>query len=220
MKEKRKINGIKDNNQNYKGNVSEIAKKIMALVLSLGMMITAAEAIRMYNQWRTSKNPEVGIENHDELKKVTFEDVKAIVEEYREAVESNDIEKQKSLNIKFAEGDYFSALLGKYKEQIVESLDLDPEKVEVVLARDGTFLVDKEKAKGKVIFDHAGQLLDSVKYLDKNGKNPQIPYEIKKMFNDLGTDMSVARYRGISDLERHYSNYEYIEQYEIEDQER
>mgnify|MGYP006991682296 CR=1 FL=1 len=152
MKEKRKINGIKDNNQNYKGNVSEIAKKIMALVLSLGMMITAAEAIRMYNQWRASKNPEVGIENHDELKKVTFEDVKAIVEEYREAVESNDIEKQKSLNIKFAEGDYFSALLGKYKEQIVESLDLDPEKVEVVLARDGTFLVDKEKAKGKVIF--------------------------------------------------------------------
>jgi hypothetical protein len=220
MKEKRKINGIKDNNQNYKGNVSEIAKKIMALVLSLGMMITAAEAIRMYNQWRASKNPEVGIENHDELKKVTFEDVKAIVEEYREAVESNDIEKQKSLNIKFAEGDYFSALLGKYKEQIVESLDLDPEKVEVVLARDGIFLVDKEKAKGKVIFDHAGQLLDSVKYLDKNGKNPQIPYEIKKMFNDLGTDMSVARYRGISDLERHYSNYEYIEQYEIEDQER
>lgn len=220
MKEKRKINGIKDNNQNYKGNVSEIAKKIMALVLSLGMMITAAEAIRMYNQWRASKNPEVGIENHDELKKVTFEDVKAIVEEYREAVESNDIEKQKSLNIKFAEGDYFSALLGKYKEQIVESLDLDPEKVEVVLARDGTFLVDKEKAKGKVIFDHAGQLLDSVKYLDKNGKNPQIPYEIKKMFNDLGTDMSVARYRGIRDLERHYSNYEYIEQYEIEDQER
>lgn len=220
MKEKRKINGIKDNNQNYKGNVSEIAKKIMALVLSLGMMITAAEAIRMYNQWRASKNPEVGIENHDELKKVTFEDVKAIVEEYREAVESNDIEKQKSLNIKFAEGDYFSALLGKYKEQIVESLDLDPEKVEVVLARDGTFLVDKEKAKGKVIYDHAGQLLDSVKYLDKNGKNPQIPYEIKKMFNDLGTDMSVARYRGISDLERHYSNYEYIEQYEIEDQER
>lgn len=220
MKEKRKINGIKDNNQNYKGNVSEIAKKIMALVLSLGMMITAAEAIRMYNQWRASKNPEVGIENHDELKKVTFEDVKAIVEEYREAVESNDIEKQKSLNIKFAEGDYFSALLGKYKEQIVVSLDLDPEKVEVVLARDGTFLVDKEKAKGKVIFDHAGQLLDSVKYLDKNGKNPQIPYEIKKMFNDLGTDMSVARYRGISDLERHYSNYEYIEQYEIEDQER
>ena len=220
MKEKRKINGIKDNNQNYKGNVSEIAKKIMALVLSLGMMITAAEAIRMYNQWRASKNPEVGIENHDELKKVTFEDVKAIVEEYREAVESNDIEKQKSLNIKFAEGDYFSALLGKYKEQIVESLDLDPEKVEVVLARDGTFLVDKEKAKGKVIYDHAGQLLDSVKYLDKNGKNPQIPYEIKKMFNDLGTDMSVARYRGIRDLERHYSNYEYIEQYEIEDQER
>lgn len=220
MKEKRKINGIKDNNQNYKGNVSEIAKKIMALVLSLGMMITAAEAIRMYNQWRASKNPEVGIENHDELKKVTFEDVKAIVEEYREAVESNDIEKQKSLNIKFAEGDYFSALLGKYKEQIIESLDLDPEKVEVVLARDGTFLVDKEKAKGKVIFDHAGQLLDSVKYLDKNGKNPQIPYEIKKMFNDLGTDMSVARYRGIRDLERHYSNYEYIEQYEIEDQER
>lgn len=220
MKEKRKINGIKDNNQNYKGNVSEIAKKIMALVLSLGMMITAAEAIRMYNQWRASKNPEVGIENHDELKKVTFEDVKAIVEEYREAVESNDIEKQKSLNIKFAEGDYFSALLGKYKEQIVESLDLDPEKVEVVLARDGTFLVDKEKAKGKVIFDHAGQLLDSVKYFDKNGKNPPIPYEIKKMFNDLGTDMSVARYRGISDLERHYSNYEYIEQYEIEDQER
>lgn len=220
MKEKRKINGIKDNNQNYKGNVSEIAKKIMALVLSLGMMITAAEAIRMYNQWRASKNPEVGIENHDELKKVTFEDVKAIVEEYREAVESNDIEKQKSLNIKFAEGDYFSALLGKYKEQIVESLDLDPEKVEVVLARDGTFLVDKEKAKGKVILDHAGQLLDSVKYLDKNGKNPPIPYEIKKMFNDLGIDMSVARYRGISDLERHYSNYEYIEQYEIEDQER
>lgn len=220
MKEKRKINGIKDNNQNYKGNVSEIAKKIMALVLSLGMMITAAEAIRMYNQWRASKNPEVGIENHDELKKVTFEDVKAIVEEYREAVESNDIEKQKSLNIKFAEGDYFSALLGKYKEQIVVSLDLDPEKVEVVLARDGTFLVDKEKAKGKVILDHAGQLIDSVKYLDKNGKNPQIPYEIKKMFNDLGTDMSVARYRGISDLERHYSNYEYIEQYEIEDQER
>ncbi len=220
MKEKRKINGIKDNNQNYKGNVSEIVKKIMALVLSLGMMITAAEAIRMYNQWRASKNPEVGIENHDELKKVTFEDVKAIVEEYREAVESNDIEKQKSLNIKFAEGDYFSALLGKYKEQIVESLDLDPEKVEVVLARDGTFLVDKEKAKGKVILDHAGQLLDSVKYFDKNGKNPQIPYEIKKMFNDLVTDMSVARYRGISDLERHYSNYEYIEQYEIEDQER
>lgn len=220
MKEKRKINGIKDNNQNYKGNVSEIAKKIMALVLSLGMMITAAEAIRMYNQWRVSKNPEVGIENHDELKKVTFEDVKAIVEEYREAVENNDIEKQKSLNIKFAEGDYFSALLGKYKEQIVVSLDLDPEKVEVVLARDGTFLVDKEKAKGKVILDHTGQLIDSVKYLDKNGKNPQIPYEIKKMFNDLGTDMSVARYRGISDLERHYSNYEYIEQYEIEDQER
>lgn len=220
MKEKRKINGIKDNNQNYKGNVSEIVKKIMALVLSLGMMITAAEAIRMYNQWRASKNPEVGIENHDELKKVTFEDVKAIVEEYREAVESNDIEKQKSLNIKFAEGDYFSALLGKYKEQIVESLDLDPEKVEVVLARDGTFLVDKEKAKGKVILDHAGQLLDSVKYLDKNGKNPQIPYEIKKMFNDFGIDMSLAKYRGISDLERHYSNYEYIEQYEIEDQER
>ena len=39
MKEKRKINGIKDNNQNYKGNVSEIAKKIMALVKLLLKML-------------------------------------------------------------------------------------------------------------------------------------------------------------------------------------
>lgn len=222
MREKKEINGIKDTEQNYKGNAYGVIKKIIALVLSAGMVITAAEALRMYNQWRASKTPETEISNQDKVKEVSFEDVKNLVEEYREAKRNNDTEKIKSLDLKLSQGNYFEVLFRNFKEQMVESLGFDSEKVEIVIARNGTFLVDKEKAKGKVIMDHTGQISSSVKYIDKTGKNPIVPSEMQEMASLLGTDISAAKYKKMSDLESHYSNFEYVLEYEpeIEDSER
>lgn len=216
MKEKREIKGIKDTNENYNGNAYGIIKKIIALVLAAGMVITAAEAIRMYNQWHASKTQGTQIGQQDKLKDVSFEDVKSIVEEYRKALQDNDLEKIKSLEIKVREGNYFEVLFSGFKEQMVESLGFDSKKVEVVIARDGVFLVDKEKAKGKVIVDHTGQISNKVKYIDGKGKNPQIPMEMKNMVSALGTDMSAAKFKGMSDLEGHFSNYEELLTYVAE----
>lgn len=213
MKEKREIKGVKDTNQNYKGNCCGIIKKILALVLAAGMIITAAEAIRMYNQWRASKTQGTGIGQQDKLKDVSFEDVKSIIEEYREAEKNNDTEKIKALNIKLNEGNYFGALYEEFREQMVESLGHDPEKVEVFIARDGVFLIDKEKASKRMIVDFTGQINSSVKYIGKDGKNPKIPSEMKEMVRKLGDDKSFAKYNGIRELDQHYSNYEYLLEY-------
>lgn len=216
MKEKRTIKGVKENTQNYKGKAVDTIKKIVALALTLGIMITAAQAIRMYNRWRDSKTNGIGVENVQKLKKVDFENVKSLVEEYRQAKENNDTEKIKSLEIKLSEGNYFEVLNESFKEQVVKSLGYDPQKVKVVSARDGVFLVDKEKASGRLLVDHTGQINSGVKYIDKNGKNPPIPQEMKEMIDALGKDISFARYRSIRDLEWHYSNFEYVGNYEIE----
>ena len=173
MKEKRTIKGVKENTQNYKGKAVDTIKKIVALALTLGIMITAAQAIRMYNRWRDSKTNGIGVGDVQKLKKVDFENVKSLVEEYRQAKENNDTEKIKSLEIKLSEGNYFEVLNESFKEQVVKSLGYDPQKVKVVSARDGVFLVDKEKASGRLLVDHTGQINSGVKYIDKNGKNHQ-----------------------------------------------
>ena len=87
MKEKRTIKGVKENTQNYKGKAVDTIKKIVALALTLGIMITAAQAIRMYNRWRDSKTNGIGVGDVQKLKKVDFENVKSLVEEYRQAKE-------------------------------------------------------------------------------------------------------------------------------------
>lgn len=222
MKEKRTINGVKDTKQNYTGNVVGTIKKIIALALTLGIVITAAQAIRFFNHWRDAKGKDVVAEDVQKLKEVTFEDVKEIVKDYREAQENNDTERLKALDEKLQKGNYFEVLNSELKEQIVESLGLDTEKVEVVIARDGVFLVDKEKASQRMIMDHTGQINPAVKYYDANGKNPPIPNEMKTMADNLGKDISFARFRGMKDLEEHYANFEYIKGYvlEIEDFER
>ena len=83
-------------------------------------------------------------------------------------------------------------------------------------------LVDKEKASQRMIMDHTGQINPAVKYYDANGKNPPIPNEMKTMADNLGKDISFARFRGMKDLEEHYANFEYIKGYvlEVEDFER
>lgn len=222
MKEKRTINGVKDTKQNYTGNVVGTIKKIIALALTLGIVITAAQAIRFFNHWRDAKGKDVVAEDVQKLKEVTFEDVKEIVKDYREAQENNDTERLKALDEKLQKGNYFEVLNSELKEQIVESLGLDTEKVEVVIARDGVFLVDKEKASQRMIMDHTGQINPAVKYYDANGKNPPIPNEMKTMADNLGKDISFARFRGMKDLEEHYANFEYIKGYvlEVEDFER
>lgn len=55
-----------------------------------------------------------------------------------------------------------------------------------------------------------------------NGKNPIIPTEMKKMVSKLVDDMSAAKYKKVSDLESHYSNFECLLEYEpeIKDNER
>lgn len=216
MREKRKINGVKDTEQNYKGNAYGTIKKVIALVLSAGMLITAAEALRMYNQWRDSKIPGTEVSDQKNVKDVSFEDVKKLVEEYREAKRNNDTEKIKSLDLKLSQGNYFEVLFGNFKEQMVESLGFDPERVEIVIARNGTFLVDKEKAKDKAVVDHTGQISSSVKYIDETGKNPKVPRKMQNMVSLLGTDVSVAKYKKMVDLESHYSNFEYLLEYEPE----
>ena len=222
MKEKRTINGVKDTKQNYTGNVVGTIKKIIALALTLGIVITAAQAIRFFNHWRDAKGKDIVAEDVQKLKEVTFEDVKEIVKDYREAQENNDTERLKALEEKLQKGNYFEVLNSELKEQIVESLGLDTEKVEVVIARDGVFLVDKEKASQRMIMDHTGQINPAVKYYDANGKNPPIPNEMKTMADNLGKDISFARFRGMKDLEEHYANFEYIKGYvlEVEDFER
>lgn len=216
MKEKRTIKGVKDTDQKYTGRVVGTIKKIIALALTLGIIITAAQAIRMYNHWRDSKTNSVGVEDVQKLEKVTFEDVKSLVEEYRDAKENNDTEKIKALEEKLGKGNYFEVLNEKFKEEIVKSLGYDPQKVEVVVVRGGVFLIDREKASQRVIVDHTGQINPGVKYIDENGKNPPIPQEMKTMADTLGRDISFARFRNLRDLDGHYSNLEYVEDYEVE----
>lgn len=220
MKEKREIKGVKDTNENYTGHVKGIVTKIIALLLSVGIIITAVEAIELYNRWRASRTQDIEASQQEKIKQVSFQEVKQLVEEYREAVSNNDTEKISSLESKLHEGNYFDVLYGIVKTQAVESLGLDPEKVEVFTARDGIFLIDKEKAKDRLRVDHTGQINPGVKYIAQNGKNPSIPSDIKKIISSLGDDMSAARYKRMDDLEVHYSNYEYLVEYELEIEER
>lgn len=220
MKEKREIKGVKDTNENYTGHVKGIVTKIIALLLSVGIIITAVEAIELYNRWRASRTQDIEASQQEKIKQVSFQEVKQLVEEYREAVSNNDTEKISSLESKLHEGNYFDVLYGIVKTQAVESLGLDPEKVEVFTARDGIFLIDKEKAKDRLSVDHTGQINPGVKYIAQNGKNPSIPSDIKKIISSLGDDMSAARYKRMDDLEVHYSNYEYLVEYELEIEER
>lgn len=220
MKEKREIKGVKDTNENYTGHVKGIVTKIIALLLSVGIIITAVEAIELYNRWRASRTQDIEASQQEKIKQVSFQEVKQLVEEYREAVSNNDTEKISSLESKLHEGNYFDVLYGIVKTQAVESLGLDPEKVEVFTARDGIFLIDKEKAKDRLSVDHTGQINPGVKYIAQNGKNPSIPSDIKKIISSLGDDMSAARYKRMDDLEAHYSNYEYLVEYELEIEER
>ena len=214
MKEKRNINGVKDTNQNYKGTVAEIVKKIIAIALSLGMMITAAQAIRMYNEWRASKTQDIESAQKENIKQVSFEDVQKIVEEYREAKKNNDTEKIDALNREAIEGNYTSVLFKGLKEEIIRSLGLDIEKVEVYEARDGVFLIDKEKIKKYAVVDHTGQINSRVKYVDKNGKNPKIPYEMRQMVSNLGKECGWGNHLRIADLEEYYADFEYVAEYE------
>ncbi len=212
MKEKREIKGVKETNENYTGNVSGIVKKIIAIALSLGMLLTAAQAIRMYNEWKASRSNDTKIENVQ--KSISFEDVQKIVEEYREAKKNNDTEKIDALNREAIEGNYTNVLFKGLKEEIIRSLGLDIEKVEVYEARDGVFLIDKEKIKKYAVVDHTGQINSRVKYVDKNGKNPKIPYEMRQMVSNLGKECGWGNHLRIADLEEYYADFEYVAEYE------
>lgn len=213
MKEKREIKGVKETNENYTGNVSGIVKKIIAIALSLGMLLTAAQAIRMYNEWKASRSNDTKIENVQ--KSISFEDVKNIIKEYREAVENNDSETIEKLDKQVKGGKYFDALFKEFEKELVKTLGYDPEVVEIVTARDGTFLVDKTKSAQRLAITSNGTINPWVKYIGKDGKNPPIPQELKEMYDELGKDMSFAGIRGIEGLEFHYSNLEALEDYEL-----
>lgn len=224
MKNRRKINGVKNTNENYKGNASVIVKKIVALLLSVGMIITAAEAIELYNRWRASKTKDTETAEKQNIREVSLEDVKQIVEEYREAKNNNDTEKIKEINMKLSEGNYIDALNKGLKEQVVKSLGLDPEKVDVLQARDGVFLIDKEKAKKGAVVDHTGQINNSVKYVDENGKNPKIPHEMKQILLRVGNATPTGKYMRIDELDVYYADLEEVAEYsadiEVGDEER
>lgn len=216
MKEKRDINGVKENSQNYTGKATGIIKKILALALSLGIVLSAAQAIRMYNEWKSSKTQDTSIENVE--KGISFEDVKSLVQEYREAVKNNDNETIDKLEKKLHEGKYFDSLFGEFEKELIETLGYDPQNVDIVSARDGVFLVDKTKAAQRSAITSNGTINPWVKYIGENGKNPPIPTELKKMYTKLGEDMSFANIRGMEDLEAHFSNLESLEYYEIEEE--
>ena len=214
MKKKKTITGVKKTTESYTGNVCSIIKRIIAAALALGVAITAAVAIKLFYKWQETRRQEAGIVAQDNIKKVSFEDVQKIVEEYREAKKNNDTERIEELNREVSEGNYAGVLYKGLKEEIVRSLGLDPEKVEVYEARDGVFLIDKEKSKKRAIVDHTGQINNWVKYVDKNGKNPKIPYEMKQMVSDLGRVCGWGRYMRIADLDAYYADFEYVSGYE------
>lgn len=170
MKEKREIKGVKETNENYKGKVAEIVKKIIALALTLGIAISAAQAIKMYNEWKSSREQETEMVGDQNKQEITFEDVKSLVEEYRDAVKKDDGETINKLEEKLHTGNYFEVLFGEFEKELVETLGYDSEEVDVVVARDGVFLVDKQKASQKVILSSNGTINSAVKYIDKNGK--------------------------------------------------
>ena len=105
MKEKRKVSLNKDNKKSYKGNVGIVIRKILAVALSIGLMITAAEAIRLFNQWYASRHNETNITVQQE--EISMEEVKALVEEYRAA--GNDETKISALNEKLKDPKYMEA---------------------------------------------------------------------------------------------------------------
>lgn len=214
MKKKKNITGVKKTTESYTGNVYSIVKRIIAAALALGVAITAAVAIRLFHKWQETRRQEAGIVAQDNIKKVSFEDVQKIVEEYREAKKNNDTERIEELKREVSEGDYASVLYKGLKEEIVRSLGLNPEKVEVFEARDGVFLIDKEKAKEHARVDHTGQISSRVKYIDKNGKNPKIPYEMRKMVSDLGKVHGMGKYMRIDELDAYYTDFEYVSEYE------
>lgn len=220
MKEKREIKGVKETNENYKGKVAEIVKKIIALALTLGIAISAAQAIKMYNEWKSSREQGTEMVGNQNKQEITFEDVKSLVEEYREAVKNDDGETINKLEEKLHTGNYFEVLFSEFEKELVETLGYDSEEVDVVAARDGVFLVDKQKASQKLMLSSNGTINPNVKYIDKNGKNPKIPTELKEMFKTLGEDITFADFRGMSSLEAHFSNLEYVQGYEIEEPER
>lgn len=206
MKEKRNINGIKDNDKNYKGNVKSIVTKVIAVALSLGLALSAAEAIRMYNEWRASKNPEVGIENVQ--KEISFDDVENIVKQYRDAFAKNDLETIEKLDKEVKSNEYFGPLYEAFKQKIVEDMGYDFDKVDIVAARDGYFLVDREKAALRSAITSNGTINSFVKFIGEDGKNPSVPYEVKEMLRKLSINMSTPSIRDIEDLDEHYKKFE------------
>ena len=212
MKEKRKMSLNKDNKKSYKGNVGIVIRKILAVALSIGLMITAAEAIRLFNQWYASRHNETNITVQQE--EISMEEVKALVEEYRAA--GNDETKISALNEKLKDPKYMEALYRGFKEEMVIALGLDPEKVEVFEARDGIFLIDKTRVAGKLMVDHTGQINPAVKYLNKEGKNPPIPKDMKDMYYDISRDFALSGMIGIETFDGHYSNLEYLQDYQLD----
>ncbi len=217
MKEKREIKGVKETNENYKGKVAEIVKKIIALALTLGIAISAAQAIKMYNEWKSSREQGTEMVGNQNKQEITFEDVKSLVEEYREAVKNDDGETINKLEEKLHTGNYFEVLFSEFEKELVETLGYDSEDVDVVVARDGVFLVDKQKASQKVMLSSNGTINPNVKYIDENGKNPKIPTELKEKFKTLGEDITFANIRGMNSLEEHFSDFEFLQGYEVEE---
>ena len=80
MKEKKTIKGVKKTTQNYTGKVVNVVKKIIAVALLMGIMLTAAQAIRMFKHWYESRTNDVGVEDVQKQENVTFEDVFASVQ--------------------------------------------------------------------------------------------------------------------------------------------
>lgn len=184
MRKDNKVNlkGAKNlENKKFKGNVASIVKKITAATISLGLAVSAPQAIKMYKEWETNRNLDTlnSILNLDEnnvnsnisIDENVLEEFELILQEYRQALEDNDENRKAELDNQVIEKDYYRLIAKELEKSIIRNLGYNPEGVRILIDRSNLlYLVDKEEIEKGVIYTTIGTLSDKVKIKDTKRK--------------------------------------------------
>lgn len=199
---KRNISGAKTVDKKLKGKISNIIKGVTAITVTVGLAITARQAIEMYNHWQNNRNldnlesimtktqydEDLGIEDDSKL-----EEFETIMEEYKQALQNNDDKRKEELDKKVEEEGYFKLIYQEFENTIVKKLGYDPEKVQIVMGRDGYFLADKAKLAEGVYIEDYGTISNRVKIRDEKGESIPIPTEDIKELDEAGKIMDISK---------------------------
>ena len=203
--DKRTIKGVKDvKNKRFTGKIiSKVIKVITAAVLSIGLAITAQQALKMYKQWTAtnSLNNLSAIVNRVQdqsdqimLDNDSLEGFETIMQEYKQAMEGNDKNRKKELDAMVEHNGYFDIIHKEIKSSIVKNLGYDPNEVEVIMGADGFYIADKSKMEEGVYIASDGSVSDRVKIKDEEGNDVRIPSESLEILKNATNTLSSSAF--------------------------